>query len=127
MEQLIFDVFVQALALWAAYKFGQHVAAMRITRMLIERDPDVERAIETARKEIREAEAKAQIKTEELTVERHGDQLYIYTKHNDEFLGQGANLDEALDNIAKRFPGREFRGLLTKEQAEQLGVSAKQG
>lgn len=126
MDQWIFDAVVQALAIWIAYKWGQHVAAMRITRMLIDNDPALNNAVERARRDLKAIDAQDKDQSaEELRVERHGDQLYVYTKINDEFLAQGSTLEECLDRIGKRFPDRNFRGLLSKEQADALGVSGK--
>lgn len=123
MEQILIDAAIQALALWAAYKWGQHVMALRITRMLIDDDPKLQATIERARKEIQRSEEASREKPEDLAVERHGDQLYVYTKTDNEFLAQGSTLEEALDRIAERFPERNFRGLLSKEQADTLGIS----
>jgi hypothetical protein len=123
MEQILIDAAIQALALWAAYKWGQHVMALRITRMLIDDDPKLQATIERARKEIQLSEEASREKPEDLAVERHGDQLYVYTKTDNEFLAQGSTLEEALDRIAERFPERNFRGLLSKEQADTLGIS----
>lgn len=125
MEQILIDAAIQALVLWAAYKWGQHVMALRITRMLIDDDPKLQATIERARKEIQRSEEASREKPEELAVERHGDQLYVYTKTDNEFLAQGSTLEEALDRIAERFPERNFRGLLSKEQADSLGVRAQ--
>ena len=63
--------------------------------------------------------------TSDIKVERHGDQLYIYTAEDDEFLAQGSTLQDALDNVQRRYPGRVFKGHLTKQQADSLGVSVK--
>lgn len=113
----------QIVAWYLGYRFGVHRTAMKFTLMLIKQDPELERNIRKAREEIARLEAEPEGQTEELRVERHGDQLYVYTKSNDEFLAQGASLEECLDRIEQRFPGRNFRGLLTKEQADQLGIS----
>lgn len=126
MDQWIFDVFVQALVIWIAYKWGQHVAAMRITRMLIDNDPALNKAVERARRDLKAIDANdTERPAEELKVERHGEQLYVYTKDNNEFLAQGTTLQECLDRIGERFPERTFRGLLSKEQADALSVSGK--
>ena len=62
---------------------------------------------------------------EEVEIERINDTLYVYTKNGKEFLAQAPTLEEALSRINKRFPNRAFKGLISKEQAEALGISAK--
>lgn len=62
---------------------------------------------------------------EEVEIERINDTLYVYTKNSKEFLAQAPTLEEALSRINKRFPNRTFKGLISKEQAEALGISAK--
>jgi hypothetical protein len=41
-------------------------------------------------------------------VERHGDVYYWFDADDDEFLGQGKDMDEAVEQIKKRFPGHIF-------------------
>lgn len=115
----------QGVAWYLGYKFGQHRTAVKFTQMLLRRDPELERNIERARQEIARLEAGTDTDHEELRVERHGEQIYIYTKNNNEFLAQGSSLQECLERIEQRFPGRNFRGLLSKEQADELGISVK--
>ena len=127
MEAIIWSLVGQALIFYCGYKLGQHITAMKITRMLIDRDPNLERNIELARKEIAKINAKESLTEplEPLRVERINDQLYIYQQESNEFLGQGSTLQEALERIQQRFPDREFKGHLSKDQAESLGISAK--
>lgn len=60
-----------------------------------------------------------------IEVERHGAQLYLFCKTSGEFLAQGETLQEALDRVEKRFPNQSFKGLLSKEQADSLGISVE--
>lgn len=48
-------------------------------------------------------------------VERHGDMLYAYTKADDQFVAQGKNLQELLDQIKHKFPNQKFFGLIEKD------------
>ncbi len=127
MNEAIWSVITTLAVFYCGYKLGQHWTAVKITRMLIDRDPKFERMLDRAREQIAriDAESSDSASTEELSVERHGQQIYIYTKNDGEFLAQGASLEECLNRIEQRFPGRTFRGLLSKEQADSLGVSAK--
>lgn len=62
---------------------------------------------------------------DDIKVERHGDQLYIYTVEDDEFLAQGSTLQDALNNVQRRYPGRVFKGMLSEQEAKTLGISVK--
>ena len=127
MDDVIWSAISTLAVFYCGYKLGQHFTAVKITRMLIDRDPKFERMLDRAREEIARIDHKYSdaSTTEELSVERHGDQIYIYTKSDGEFLAQGSDLEECLARIEQRFPGRNFRGLISKEQADTLGISVK--
>ncbi len=63
------------------------------------------------------------LKTTEVRVEKIGDMFYLYTTKDNEFLAQGPTLEDALEAVKKRFPNRNFAGLIPKEQAEKMGLS----
>lgn len=48
----------------------------------------------------------------ELKIERHGDVLYAYIKETNQFVAQGSNLTQVIDEAQKRFPGKKFFGLI---------------
>lgn len=74
-------------------------------------------------KEINEQEAiTGQAGTEAIKVERQGTMIYLYTEAKDEFIAQGASLQEALAQAARRFPDRTFAGNISKEEATALGI-----
>jgi hypothetical protein len=58
----------------------------------------------------------------ELKVERHNDAIYLFRNDTNEFLAQGTTLQEALELVNKRFPDMNFKGHLSKEQADQLNI-----
>ena len=118
MDDLIIDTVLLALTFWAGYIWGQHKAIMRILAS-IARDPEhLGRALDVFRAE--RAEEVTGEDANELIVERHGDEIYIYDQR--EFLAQGTTLEQALDRVAKRFPDRNYKGKLSEEQAEALGI-----
>ena len=53
-----------------------------------------------------------------IKVEQHGEQLYVYRKDNDEFLGQGKNKDEILKILQSKFQNVKFS--VTKEDGADL-------
>jgi type II secretory pathway component PulF len=63
--------------------------------------------------------------TRPVKVERHGEQIYLFAEDTNEFLAQGTTIQEALAVIEKRFPNETFQGLLSKEEADKLGISVK--
>lgn len=72
-------------------------------------------------------EIEAEIKTDErfLKIEKIEGQLYLYDKETNDFLAQGTTLEDALEKVQKRFPGKRFQGLLSKEDADSLGITVK--
>jgi hypothetical protein len=121
LADLILTCLVNVLFWYLGYRRGLHTAAMRITRQLIDNPTEIDRMVATARRNVTELE-KAQT-NEQVKVERHGDQLYIYTEDTNEFLAQGTTLEECLATIERRFPDRSFQGLLNRDQVDQLGIT----
>lgn len=106
---------------------GRTSTIIQITKNLIENRHDIERVLKKYQKEIELSDSDSTVSeknAEELKVEKHGDQIFLYTKDNDEFISQGADLKEALDRAAKRFPERTFLGRIPKDQAESMGINA---
>ena len=56
-----------------------------------------------------------------IKVEQHGEQLYVFRKDNDEFLGQGRNYDEILKILQSKFKDRKF-AVQKEDGAELLGL-----
>ena len=104
---------------------GWHMSAWRITKRVLS-DPDsMIRMLEKYKKAKIDAEKEEQSDgVREMKVERHGDMLYLFAKDNDEFLAQGTTLQEAISEVEKRFPNQTFRGLLSKDEADSLGIKA---
>lgn len=118
--------FVTALL---AYLFGRWVGRtstlIQISRSLIENRADINRVLKKLDEELAEEKSKeSELEAhEEIRVERHGEQLFLYTKDKDEFISQGSSLEEALERAERRFPTRSFKGHITKSQAEELGIN----
>lgn len=112
------------LTCYVCYKFGEHIALLKITKALIDNPREVEHLINLARKEKGSDPVDLEI-PEHMRIEKHGDQIYLYIEKTNEFLAQGSTLEEALANTEKRYPNRQFKGYLSKEEANRLGVSIK--
>lgn len=59
----------------------------------------------------------------EIRVEKIGNMFYLYTTKDNEFLAQGASLEDALEVVKQRYPNRNFKGLIAKADAEKMGLS----
>ena len=121
MDNFIIDLLFLALVFWAGYIWGKATAVRRIIAS-IARDPEhLGRALDEFRAVRRDPDEPADAN---LVVERHGDQLYLYDSKDNEFLAQGATLELALAAVAKRYPDRRYKGHITREQAQELGIKS---
>lgn len=114
------EFLINATLFWLAFKIGQTRGRLEVLKEIIIRPDEINRIVKKFNKE-EQQESRGE---ETMEVERHGDQIYVYTKSG-EFLAQGPTLEDCLTRIERRFPERKFRGHLTKEQADSLGVSVK--
>lgn len=122
MDDLIFDLVLFGLIFWAGYLWGKHMAVMRMLASIVENPEHLGRALD----KLRAHQAQAETPADQLLVERVDDQIYIYDLEREEFLAQGATLEQALDRVAQRFPDRRYSGHLTREQADALAIKPKQ-
>lgn len=70
---------------------------------------------------IKKDDAKPTGQEEPMKIEKHGDIYYAFADNGD-FLAQASTPSELIDLIGERFPGRAFKGELTKEQAKDMGI-----
>lgn len=111
----------------SGFVLGWFWQAKRIIGKLVQ-DPQrtidlIKKYQEEVEKEQKQSAIKDSIRS--IRVEKHGSTLYLYAKDTDEFLAQGSTLQEALATIEKRFPNQDFKGLLSKEEADALGITVK--
>lgn len=112
-------IFIYTMLFWLVFRLGQVRGRMELMREILARPEEITRIVNKYR--VKDEDSGNE---ETLEVERHGDLVYVYTKSG-EFLAQAATLQECLTRIEQRFPDRRFRGHLSKEQADRLGVTAK--
>lgn len=126
-ETLIGYIVVGAICYLAGRWVGRTSALLQITKGLIENRKDIQRVLDQFEQDLKDEQKLADVvsSAEPLKVERVGEQIFLYTEENDEFISQGSSLQEALDKAKTRFPSRSFKGHLTKAEAEALGVTAK--
>lgn len=122
-------IFLILATFFAGFIAGWLNHAKLIFNRLIENPDPILKVVDQIRKsrnlQVQVEEEKEEDDSKDIRVERHGDQLYIYTTDTDEFLAQGPSLQDALDNVQKRFPGRVFKGHLSKDEANTLGITVK--
>ncbi len=103
---------------------GMRWQAIRIAQRMVE-DPS---RIRAALREIEQLQREESAGEDEaVRVESVGGQIYVYVAATDEFLAQGTSLEEVLDRIARRFPHRQFRGLIPAEQAKNMAINKSAG
>jgi hypothetical protein len=120
MEVIFWDTLIMAACVW----IGWHLRGIMLIRNIL-RNPDGMIKLIKEVKAIEERPDTPDAKSRRIRVEKHGTELYLFAEDNDEFLAQAPTLQEALDRIEKRFPGDSFRGIISKEDAEKWGITAK--
>ena len=116
------------LAFWAGWKLGSRWTVFKIATVIADRAKLTEIVEEI--KEIRTAITETNERPEgmpedsiEIEVEKENGVYYLYRKSNNQFLGQGPTLMEALELVKKRFPNESFWGGIEKELADKWGTT----
>ncbi len=82
----------------------------------------LEKIMEDLKKEIGQEEAVESGTEINIKVEQHGEQIYVFRKDNDEFLGQGKNYDEILKILQSKFQNVKF-AVSEEDGAGLLGLA----
>lgn len=114
------ELLILVLGIW----IGWNLNAWRIMRRLTENPDDIIKSLEKVKALKKELEQE-QSSIREIRIERYGSILYLFAKDTNEFLAQGPTLQSALEIVEKRFPDQSFNGLLSKEEADRLGITVK--
>lgn len=120
MEAVLIDLIILGLVFWVGFTLGKRIAVIRIIANIAEDPEHLGRVLDEFRAVRQKPEDSAE--SIDVVVERHGDQLYLYDAKDNEFLGQGASLELALAAVNLRYPDRKYRGHITREQADALGI-----
>ena len=124
MKDLLVDIILLALVFWAGYTWGVRVAVMRIIASIAEDPEHLGRALDDFRAVRNSKDKDTDTQEGDIIVEQHHGQLYLYDREDNEFLAQGATLEQALELVAIRYPDRKYTGHLTREQADKLGIKS---
>jgi hypothetical protein len=100
------------LAFYLGYKFNEKIMYLTFSKMLKDAgitNKELDKFINHWAPEIGiEREADDDADRIEIRVERHGEVLYAFRKDNEQFLGQGTDLDSLTKIIAERFRDANF-------------------
>jgi hypothetical protein len=117
MDMITFIIFVTL-----AFYLGWFCRGVSLMQKLAE-DPERIIALLEQIKKINAEEQQETSGTREIKVEQEKGSFYLFAKDNDEFLGQGNSLEEALEAVRKRFPGQNFQGHIPASEAKSMGLS----
>ena len=111
---------IDTLLLWfGGFIIGYWFANYRLISRLLSNPDGVIKLLEKYKQEDSATEG---TDPNPLRVEKHANMIYLFNNETNEFLAQGPTLQEALDLVNKRFPDMNFKGHLTKEQVDALGI-----
>lgn len=104
---------MEIILILLAFGFGYFVGCMRQGHRLLQNifgDPDnMIRLLENYKKaQAQVADDTVKLDITEVTVENRDGIHFLYTRATNEFLGQGASLEQALDTLRARYPNRIF-------------------
>ena len=116
------DIILLLLAFAIGYVIGWMLQGRKLLRNLLSNPDNMIRLLE-AYKQAEAVDNEAKTGVTEVAVEQHNDTYFLYAKSTNEFLGQGASLEEALNDLRLRFPNKVFAGELPKSEADALGLS----
>jgi hypothetical protein len=111
---------IEVLLLWGGgFMLGYWFANYRLIARLLSNPDGVIKLLEKYKREDSMAD---EADPKPIRVERHANVLYVFNAETNEFLAQGTTLQEALETVKKRFPDTNFKGHMSKEEADALGV-----
>jgi hypothetical protein len=111
---------IETLLLWfGGFMLGYWFANYRLISRLLSNPDGVIKLLEKYKQEDLAGQSSD---AKPIRVERHADMIYLFNAETNEFLAQGTTLQEALEIVKKRFPGINFKGHMSKEEADALGV-----
>lgn len=125
IEEILLNFILLAFVYWLGWRMGSRWMLLRLSKFVLERRKDLPQILKELDMELDQLERKPDAVpegSEEIVVEREGEQFYLYRKSNHQFLGQGPTLMEALDSVKKRFPDESFWGGVERELADKWGL-----
>jgi hypothetical protein len=124
MEELINYTIVAVIAFWIGWRVRTAIILAKMSLQPEKMIKLLEQVKAINDKELDSDSGIEQISSDELRIERVGEQLYAYTKHNNEFIAQGNDLESVLNSAHRRFPDRTFFGTIeSTNSAKEIAIS----
>jgi hypothetical protein len=124
MEELINYTIVAVIAFWIGWRVRTAIILAKMSLQPEKMIKLLEQVKAINDKELDSDSGIEQISSDELRIERVGEQLYAYTKNNNEFIAQGNDLESVLNSAHRRFPDRTFFGTIeSTNSAKEIAIS----
>lgn len=127
MEELLLLFAINILCFWAGYRLGIRTAVMRMLNKILEDPAELQQAIAQLKRtmdDVEREEAGTRSGGREIRVETVNGLVYLYARDTDQFLAQGASLEEALEVVGRRFPKESFQGTVSAGAAKEMAILA---
>ncbi len=89
---------------WVGYRLGVRTAVLRILNSIVQDPEEIQQAISQLKKAMDEPDLVVDGDPRTVRADVVNGHYYIYAQDTDEFLAQGASLEEALAQVKVRFP-----------------------
>lgn len=122
MEDTILSYVLVAVVFYFIGRWvGRTATILKMSASILENRDDIRRALDRFDQTIKEEQTEG---AETVRIEVDQGMVYVYTEATNEFIAQGASVEEALNRAGERFPNRTFEGTMTKEQAQGVKLHA---
>ena len=115
------DILYIALIFIAGYVMGWFRASKQMLDRILSKPESMIELLEKY-KTAKEEDSSEVSTTREIEVHNEKGAFYLYAKDNGEFLGQGNSIEDALEAVRQRFPGKNFAGHISADKAKQMGL-----
>ena len=114
--ETFFEIMPYFCVAYGAFYLGKHWALFQFSQNLSRNPDDMIRVLNKI-KEINEEidENDMPEDANPMEVERVGDMLYAYDKHDNQFLAQAKDLNSLLEAVHARFPSKKFFGTISQD------------
>ena len=117
------DILYIVLVFIAGYFMGWFRASKHMLDRILSKPESMIELLEKY-KAAKEEDADVSVVSDTREIEVHNEHgaFYLYAKDNGEFLGQGNSIEDALEAVRQRFPGKNFAGHISADKAKQMGL-----
>jgi hypothetical protein len=116
------DILYIGLIFLAGYFFGWFKASKTMLDRMLSKPESMIELLEKYKTAKQEDVVKDDSDVREIEVHNEKGAFYLYAKDNGEFLGQGNSIEDALESVRQRFPGKNFAGHISADKAKQMGL-----